>query len=137
MDAAKGVKIMYNNEPIRYIPERRKKKDFICSFLDAAVIIVWIAILGILSLVHFALPREENFFDRLFNMEVNQTLDLSLLNIAFMLLIFLFVFSLISIILNTRRLKRRSDYLRKSFIISLAGSVVGIIVCAVLFASNA
>ncbi|AGC67989.1 hypothetical protein Cst_c09910 [Thermoclostridium stercorarium subsp. stercorarium DSM 8532] len=125
---------MYSNEPIKYIPERRKKPDIICRFLDAAVAVVWLLILSVLALVHFARPREENFFDRLFGVEVRKTMDYSLLNIAFCLLVFLFVFSLISLILNTRRLKRRTDYIRKSFIISLIASFAGIVIYAVHYA---
>lgn len=119
---------MYSNEPIRYRPERRKKPDFICRFLDVAVIIVWLLILTILSLIHFAEPRKENFFDRLLGAEIRKTPDLSLLNRAFYLLVTLFIFSFVSLILNTRRLKRRNDYIRISFIIALIGSFAGIVV---------
>ena len=126
---------MYSNEPIKYRTERRKKKDIICKFLDAAVIIVWLIIIAVLSVVHFALPRKENFFDRLLKAEVRTTMDYSLLDTAFWLLVFLFVFSLISIILNTKRLKRRTDRMRKSFVISLTGSLIGIVVYAVYSAS--
>lgn len=121
---------MYSNEPIKYRPERRKKPDIICRYLEIAVIIVWFAIFAILGLIHFAKPQEETFLDRLLNAEVRKTVDFTLLDTAFYLLVFLFFFSLISLIFNTRRLKRRTDHIRIFFIFSLIGLFAGIVIYA-------
>lgn len=120
---------MYSNEPIKFIKDRRKKPDFLCRWLDFAVIIVWTVVLAIIAMIDFAVPpRSETFFERLLDVRVQKTVDIHLLNTAFWLLIFLFIFSLISLILNTRRLKRHTDRIHKSFIFSLIGSLAGIII---------
>jgi len=119
---------MYSNEPIKYRPERRKKPDIICRYLEISVIIVWCVMFTILGLLHFAQPQKETFLDRLLDAEVRKTVDFTLLEIAFYLLVFLFFFSLISIIFNTRRLKRQTDRIRISFIFSLIGLFAGIVI---------
>lgn len=119
---------MYSNEPIKYRAERRKKPDILCRFLEIAVIIVWFVMLMILLLLHFAQPQRETFFNILFDAEANKAMDFALLDTAFYMLVFLFVFSLISLILNFKRLKRRTDRIRISFIFSLVGSLSGIVI---------
>jgi len=124
---------MYSNEPIKYITERRKKPDIICRFLELAVIIVWFVILVLLSLWYFAKPQKETFLDRLFDAEIRKNIDFTLLDTSFYLLIFLFAFSLISLIFNTKRLKRKTDRIRISFIISLIGSLAGNVIYVIYY----
>lgn len=118
---------MYSNKPIVYRTERRKKPDIICRWLEIAVIFIWFIIMVVLLLLHSAQPHKETFFDHLFNVEIKETMNLGLLNIVFYLLIFLFLFSLASPLLNFKRMKRSTDRIHKSFIFSLIGSFVGII----------
>lgn len=118
---------MYSNEPIKYIKDRRKKPDIVCMYLEIAVVIVWLGFFVLLSLWHFAQPQKETFLDRLLDAELRKVTDFTLLDMAFYLLVFLSIFSLISLILNSIRLKRRTDRLRITFIISLFFSLAGII----------
>jgi len=119
---------MYSNKPIIFIEERRKKPDALCMWLEIASIAVWVIFFCVLFFFESARPQIETFFDRFFGLEVRETWDYSKLNIAFYLLVFLLLFSAFSIFLNFKRLKRSTDRLRKSFIISLIGSVIGIII---------
>jgi hypothetical protein len=91
------------------------------------VFIIWLAIFAFLALLNAASVREETFFDRLLKVENRKIPDTHLLNIAFYLLIFIFVFSFISLLFNFTRLKRATDRIYKSFIFSIVGSVIGII----------
>lgn len=118
---------MYSHKPIKYREERRKKSDIICYWLQFAVFIIWLAIFAFLALLNAASVREETFFDRLLKVEIRKIPDTHLLNIAFYLLIFIFVFSFISLLFNFTRLKRATDRIYKSFIFSIVGSVIGII----------
>lgn len=124
---------MYSNKPIKFRVERRKKPDIICKLLEIAVVIVWCLIFAILCLVHFSKPVKQTFFDHLFGIQVNKSINYDLLNTAFYLLIFLFIFSLISLFFNSKRLKRRTDRIRISFILSLIGSLAGIVICLIYF----
>lgn len=119
---------MYSNKQIIYREERRKKPDALCKWLEIASIAVWVILICVLIFYQSAKPQAETFLDRFFQIEVRETWDHNKLNIVFCLLVFLLLFSTLSIILNFKRLKRKTDQLRKSFIISLIGSVTGIII---------
>jgi len=119
---------MYSNKPIFFIEDRRKKPDALCKWLEIASIAVWVILFCVLIFFENARPQIETFFDRFFGIEVRETWDDSKLNTAFYLLVFLLLFSAFSIFLNSKRLKRRTDRIRKSFIISLVGSVIGIVI---------
>ncbi|HAA25302.1 MAG TPA: hypothetical protein DCE11_04175 [Ruminiclostridium sp.] len=119
---------MYSNKPIFFIEDRRKKPDALCVWLEIASIAVWVLLFCVLIFYQKALPQVETFFDRFFGIEVRDTWDYSKLDIAFYLLVFLFLFSALSVFLNSKRLKRKTDRIRRSFIISLIGSFTGIII---------
>lgn len=115
---------MYSNEPIKYYKNRRGEPDAILKWLDIASVLTWFLILFNISLFLYARPVTENFFDRLFNVEVRDYWDTRFLTITFILSAFLFVLSLVSIYLNTKRLKRKYDRIRKSLIISAVFSFI-------------
>jgi len=119
---------MYSNRPIIFLEERRKKPDALCIWLEIASAAVWVIFFCVLVFYQKARPQVETFIERFFGIEVRDTWDYSKLDIAFYLLVFLFLFSAFSIFLNSKRLKRSTDRIRKSFIISLVGSVIGIII---------
>jgi cytochrome c oxidase assembly factor CtaG len=115
---------MYSNEPIKYYKNRRGEPDAILKWLDIASVLTWFLILFNISLFLYARPVTENFFDRLFNVEVRDYWDTRFMTITFILSAFLFVLSLVSIYLNTKRLKRKYDRIRKSLIISAVFSFI-------------
>lgn len=114
---------MYSNEPIKYYKNRKGEPDAIIKWLDIASVLTWFLILFNISLFLYARPVTENFFDRLFNVEVRDYWDTRFLTITFILSAILFVLSLISIYLNTKRLKRKYDRMRKSLIVSAGFSL--------------
>jgi cytochrome c oxidase assembly factor CtaG len=115
---------MYSNEPIKYYKNRRGGPDAIIKWLDVASVLTWFFILFNISMFLYARPRSEGFFDRLFNVQVRDYWDTRSLTITFILSAILFVLSLISIYLNTKRLKRKTDRIRKSLIVSAAFSMI-------------
>lgn len=114
---------MYSNEPIKYYKNRKGEPDAIIKWLDIASVLTWFLILFNISLFLYARPRTENFFDRLFNVQVRDYWDTRFLTVTFILSAILFVLSLISIYLNTKRLKRKYDRMRKSLIVSAGFSL--------------
>ncbi|NLY18080.1 MAG: hypothetical protein GX045_03825 [Clostridiaceae bacterium] len=119
---------MYSNKPILFKEERRIKADILCQWLEISSIIAWVVLFVIIIMWQYASPRTETLLDRFFNVGRSETWNFSLLNTVFHLLVFLLAFSAVSIILNLKRLKRRTDRIRLSFIISTIGSVNGIII---------
>lgn len=126
---------MYSNKPIVFRKDRRKKPDIICNWLEFAGVFVWVVFLAALILYQDAQPQNETFFDRLLEVKLRQTWDFQTLNMAIYLLLFLFVLSIVSIVLNLRRMKRSTDHLRLTFVFSLVGSLIGLIMCIYLYIS--
>lgn len=124
---------MYSNKPIIYKKDRRRKQDFICSWLEVTSLLVWLILFAIALLYQKALPREATFFDRLLDVQLENTLNSGYLTAAFYLLLFLLSLSIISLLLNFKRLKRSTDHIRVSFIISLIFSVAGLLFMIIRF----
>ena len=124
---------MYSNKPIIYKEEKRKKPDFICSWLEISTALVWFILFMIILLFQKAQPREKTFFDRLFAVELQDTLNYSYLTPIIYLLMLLLVLSTVSLLLNLKRLKRRTDHLRISYIISLVFTAAGLVFFLIRF----
>ncbi len=124
---------MYNNKPIVYKKERREKPDIVCRWLEIAAILVWIVLFCAILFYQNAQPQAETFLDRYFELKLRKTLDYHQMSIVLYLLLSLFVLSAVSLFLNFRRLKRSTDRIRLSFVISLVGSVVGILLYIFIF----
>lgn len=118
---------MYSNKPIIYKKEHRKRPDFICKWLEIATILVWISLFSVIFLFSNAQPRDETFFDRLFGVKPEKNWNYGILNTALYIMVFVLVLSVISLILNLKRMKRSTDRIRTSFIISIIGSFSGIL----------
>jgi hypothetical protein len=118
---------MYNNKPIVYKKDQRQKPDFICTWLEVSGALVWFVLFVIIVLFQKAQPREKTFFDRLLAVELAETLNYSYLAPIMYLLVILLALSAVSLFLNFKRLKRSTDHIRVSFIISLIFSGAGLI----------
>lgn len=114
--------------PDREYREKRTGPDFLVRWVHLASFIVWLFIAVLAFLIDRAKPEQVTFFDRLFDITRRGDWNQSLTNIAFILSLVLFVFSIISLIINAQRLKRKGDHVSKSLIISLIISVVSIVV---------
>ncbi|MDD4295889.1 MAG: hypothetical protein PHC69_02915 [Ruminiclostridium sp.] len=119
---------MYSNKPILFKEERRAKADILSRWLEISSIVAWVALFVVIVLWQNASPQSETLLDRLFNVERSSAWNFRLLNIVFYLFVFLFVFSAVSIFLNFKRLRRSTDRIRLSFILSIFGSAIGILI---------
>jgi len=107
--------------------EKRNGPDFLVYWIRISSFAVWL-LLGIFFLVaDFAQPEQVTLFDRLFDVTRRTVWDQNMLMISFFVAIVLFFFSLLSLIINTRRLKRKSDHISISLIISLIVSTLSIL----------
>jgi heme/copper-type cytochrome/quinol oxidase subunit 2 len=125
---------MYSNKPILFKEERRIKADILSHWLEISSIVVWVALFVVIVLWQNASPQAETLLDSFFNVERSTAWNFRLLNIIFYLFVFLFVFSAVSIFLNFKRLKRSTDRIRLSFILSIFGSTIGILIYLFAFA---
>ena len=107
--------------------EKRTGPDFLVHWIRISSFIVWL-IIGIFFIINdFAKPQQTTFFDRLFDISRRTAWDSQLLMASFIVAVVLFFFSLLSLIINTRRLKRKSDRISISLIISLIVSILSIL----------
>lgn len=110
----------------------RKGPDLILRLIDIFSVILWGFFFVNVSLIVYAKPVDETFFDRLFHVSVRDYWDFKLLQFALILSLVQFFISLFSLYLNSRRLKRKNDRIRKSIIISIFTSLVLCIFLTVL-----
>lgn len=118
---------MCSNKPILFKEERRIKSDILYQWLEISSIVAWVALFVVIILWQSASPRAETLLDKLFGIKRSSAWDIGLLNVLFYILAFLFAFSAVSILLNLKRLKRKTDRIRLSFILSIIGSAIGIL----------
>lgn len=109
---------MYSNEPIKYYKNRKGKPDGIIRWLELASILVWFVFMLNISVILYAKPGEEGFFDRIFNVTVRDYWDVRFLRLSLVISIVQFTVSCVSIYLNTKRMKRKYDTMRISLFVS-------------------
>lgn len=108
-------------------PEKRTGPDLLVKWVKIARFIVWIILGVLIVLTDTAKPQETTFFDHIFDVRVRNFWDQNLLSISFIVAILLFIFSFISILINIMRLKRRTDHLSISLILTLIISSIVIL----------
>ncbi len=94
---------------------------------------VWLVLFAVVLLFQKAQPREKTFFDRLLAVELADTVDYTFLAPILYLLVLLLVLSAVSLFLNIKRLKRRTDHIRISYIITLVFATAGLIFFLIRF----
>jgi hypothetical protein len=118
------------------ITEKRNGPDFYIKWIKTSSYIVWFFLAVFVFLTDLAKPQEATFFDRLLDVSVRTIWDKQLLTYAFIIAITLFTYSLFSLLLNCKRLKRKSDHLNVSLIISTVISAVGILLYIIFFSNT-
>lgn len=107
---------------------RRKRPDLflrLLTWFNAAAVFSLAAALCIFAI---AKPELETFFDRYYNLSLRQTWDEGLVIYIALLLVISCLTSIIGLTINSRRLKRKGDYVHSTLVISLLISIVGLIV---------
>ncbi len=107
--------------------EKRLGPDFLVYWIRVSSFIVWL-IIGVFFFINdLAKPQQTTFFDRLFDISRRTVWDQNLMLISFIVAVVLFFFSLLSLIVNTKRLKRLNDHISISLILSLIVSTLSIL----------
>lgn len=119
---------MYTMEHSRsHFAEKRIGPDFLVYWIRVSSFIVWLILGVFFFLTDLARPEQITFFDRLFDVSRRTVWDEKMMLISFIVAVVLFFFSLLSLIINTRRLKRKTDHISVSLIISLVVSTLSIL----------
>ncbi|MBC7958282.1 MAG: hypothetical protein H7X94_00310 [Vallitaleaceae bacterium] len=109
-------------------PEKRKGPDLLVKWIKFSSFFVWILLFTCLLFIDQAKPRKASLLDHLFDVKVYTHWDQQLIAFGFIVAIALFIFALVSILVNVMRLKRKTDRLSISLIISIIVSSVYIMV---------
>jgi hypothetical protein len=108
--------------------ERRRRSDAVVKLVTITSIVGWILIAISSMLAIYAKPEQTNFFHELFNLPYRTHWDYSLLDVVYILLIALLLISILGILFNSMRNRRKTDKFRKSLIFQAFMSILGIII---------
>ncbi len=109
-------------------PEKRKRPDILMRLLTWLAVIGWFLMYVVLMLVHKAKPKVESSFDRVDGMESPLSVwNPDLIRYIFYMMIAGLIISIIGIILNVMRHRRKKDKYRISLISLGVISLLGII----------
>ncbi len=107
---------------------RRKKPDPLLKLLSLANAGAALSLFIAFCLVAVAKPEIETFFDRFYKVNIirRPNWDMDLMHAIAALLVFCCLISLTGIYLNSKRLKRKGDYIRATQIVSLIVALFGL-----------
>ncbi len=109
------------------LDNRRKHPDLLLKLLawfNAAAVISLAAALCIAAI---AKPELETFFDRYYKLHLRQTWNQDLIGYIGLMLGLSCLLSTIGLILNSKRLRRKHDYIHSTLILSLILSLIGLV----------
>jgi hypothetical protein len=113
---------------MKVYPERRKTQDPLLKILTWSNAIAAIGLFAAICIAAVAKPEAVTFFDRFYNVNVYRRphWDMVLVDyIAIMLLISVLT-SIVGLIVNSYRLKRKKDYIRSTLVLCLLLSLTGL-----------
>lgn len=109
-------------------PERRKTKDPLLKFLAWSNAIAAIGLFSAICIAAAAKPEAVTFFDRFYQVNTYRRphWDMVLVDYIAIMLVFSGLTSIIGLSINSRRLKRKGDYIRATLVICLLVSLAGL-----------
>ena len=112
---------------LKKIKNRRRGPDAFVKWTGYLAITSLLIIFIIFIIVSIAKPPVEGFFDRQYGISVNSSWDKTLVNYAFYMMFPLMIICGIGLLINSTRLKRKTDTYNKALIISFIISIIGIV----------
>lgn len=125
--------IYHKNREYKLFHDKRKNTDFWVLFINTVGILNWMIMFTIILIIDSWFPKNETFFDRLFNISRNEFWMMDISPLLVFLVLIMFIFSGIALIANTKRLKRNGDSFNISNLIGLIVSWLAIIIYFILF----
>ena len=107
--------------------ERRRQADWVINAATILSVISWLVAFFVLTVIQMAQPQHTDLFSNFFGGAIRQpTWDVSLLYVAFGLLILSVIACIAAFIFNSMRMRRKTDKYRKSIIIIGALTIIGL-----------
>ena len=113
-------------KPVKY-EERRKRPDWVVRSSTIIAAIGWVLAFIALLFIDRASPHEENFITRYLNIRIVSFWDTTLLRGAFAMILASFAASIIGLILNATRSRRKTDRYNK-LLIAISVASTGLLV---------
>ncbi|WXR60405.1 hypothetical protein WG909_08755 [Peptostreptococcaceae bacterium AGR-M142] len=107
--------------------ERRKNDDIWVKFIKLSSVTVWFLTMFMLIFIDMSSPQEESFFTELLSIRPRNSWDMKNLTIAFYIAISSLFYSITVLMVNLKRLKRKSDRISISNIFIMLVSI-GVII---------
>lgn len=111
-----------------HYPDRRKGPDLLLRMLTITNAIAAIGLFIAICITAAAKPEIETFFDRFFKVNVYRRpyWDMQLVDYIAIMLAISGITSIVGLIINSKRRRRRGDYIRSTLVLCLLASIVGI-----------
>lgn len=106
---------------------KRRGPDVILRSLRYIQFILFLFVITIISLFGLAKPRVKTLYDSYYNVQIQSQWKTDLIHSAYYVMIFMLIFSIIGIIFNLKRLKRKKDQFCISLVFYALFAIVGII----------
>jgi uncharacterized membrane protein HdeD (DUF308 family) len=123
----KNRDIYHREKEYKLFHDKRKDSDFWVMFIRTVGVLNWIIIIAVGLIVDSWFPKDETFFDRLFNISRNDFWRMDITPLLVFLMAAMFICSGIALIANTRRLKRDGDSFNLSNLLGFIVSWIAII----------
>ena len=107
---------------------KRKGPDILIKSKEILIFSSWMLFLTIFTLFSLAKPGETAMLGKLYNVSSNYIWDNGKIKSAFFLMIILALICMIGLVINSQRLRRKSDNYSLTFIIFGIFSIFGVIV---------
>jgi len=110
--------------------ERRGKKDTILQVISYLVIVCWLIMASAFLLLGKAKPQPRSPQELLYDNSIPtnlKPLDYTYINMLFYVMIAGFIVSIIGLLLNSTRMKRKGDHYRLTFVFVAILSVTGMV----------
>jgi len=108
--------------------DRRKGPDTLVKWVKWSGIISWILVSITLFITFVAKPGFESYIDNSFHIKLQDNWNMDMMQYAFLLLVLLFSFCMISMAINLTRCRRKSDRFNKTLLINAAAAFIGIFI---------
>ena len=107
--------------------QRSKNSDPLMKMLTLANVSAAASLFVVFCLTALAKPEIETFFDRFYqvNLYRRPNWDMALMNYIGMMLLACCLISLSGLYINSKRMKRKGDYIRATQVVSLIISILG------------
>ncbi|HEY5672678.1 MAG TPA: hypothetical protein VIR78_03135 [Malonomonas sp.] len=107
---------------------RRKKTDPLLRLLTVANVTAAASLFVVFCLTAMAKPEIETFFDRFYkvNLYRRPNWDMNLMNYIGLMLVICCIVSLAGLYINSKRLRRKGDYIRATQVVSLIIALFGL-----------